>query len=51
LDIVGEVQDWAKEEIDDYVEPEEEAYPLKGIKEDDEDDDGNKTEKNGLKSD
>lgn len=44
----GEVQDWAKEEVDEFVEPEEEAYPLKGIKE--EDDDEHKTEKNGLKS-
>lgn len=29
----GEVLDWAKEEVDDFVEPEEEGYPLHGITE------------------
>ncbi|XP_045210377.1 uncharacterized transporter slc-17.2-like isoform X2 [Mercenaria mercenaria] len=46
----GEVQDWAREEVDEFVSPDEEGYPLQGIKETEEDDDEKKTDKNGLKS-
>lgn len=46
----GEVQDWAREEVDEFVSPDEEGVPLKDIREDEEDDDDKKANKNGIKS-
>lgn len=38
----GEVLDWAKEEVDEYVA---EGFPLRGIKEDEEEDENNHEKK------